>query len=248
MGYYIKFGVKMNKVIPKSAFTLAEVLITLGITGAVAAMTLPSLISKYEKLITVVRLKKIYSLMQESINLAKAKYGEETFIPDCGSRDYCPYNSELFLEALQSKNCGKELNNYVNKIRNSLNGYTQYASLSQCQQLKDGTIIFPSYTFGTITVYGYTVYLIDINGAKNPNRFGRDLFTFIHVPQVPMYYSKINLGIGSIAVPNNGKPGLYPAGYIEDVGWSTCSRTKATGNCTYKIIKDGWKIKDDYPW
>ena len=31
-----------------SAFTLAEVLITLGIIGIVAAMTLPSLIAKYQ--------------------------------------------------------------------------------------------------------------------------------------------------------------------------------------------------------
>ncbi len=235
----------MNKGIQKSAFTaftLAEVLITLGIIGVVAAMTLPVITEKYDKMITVNRLKKVYNLFEQSITMAKAKYGEETFIPDCGSRDYCVYNAELFLEALQPSQCKKNLNNYVNTIRNILNGYTQFASLSQCKQLKDGTIFFTSFS------YGYTVYLIDINGAKNPNRFGRDLFTFIHVPQVPMYYSKINLGIGSIAVPNNGKPGLYPAGYIEDVGWSTCSRTKATGNCTYKIIKDGWKIKDDYPW
>lgn len=38
-----------NKIFLRTAFTLAEVLITLGIIGIVAAMTLPSLIGNYQK-------------------------------------------------------------------------------------------------------------------------------------------------------------------------------------------------------
>lgn len=41
----------MIKRIYKDGFTLAEVLITLGIIGIVAAMTLPGLINKYEKML-----------------------------------------------------------------------------------------------------------------------------------------------------------------------------------------------------
>ena len=41
-----------------AAFTLAEVLITLGIIGIVAAMTLPALVGKYQKVQTVNQLKK----------------------------------------------------------------------------------------------------------------------------------------------------------------------------------------------
>lgn len=41
------------------SFTMAEVLITLGIIGIVAAMTLPALIQKYQKQETSARLKKI---------------------------------------------------------------------------------------------------------------------------------------------------------------------------------------------
>lgn len=37
------------KKIKKSAFTMAEVLITLGVLGIVIAMTLPSIISNYQK-------------------------------------------------------------------------------------------------------------------------------------------------------------------------------------------------------
>lgn len=40
---------KINNYIKKFAFTLAEVLITLGVIGVVAAMTIPTLITSYQK-------------------------------------------------------------------------------------------------------------------------------------------------------------------------------------------------------
>ena len=45
-----------------SGFTLAEVLITLGIISVVAAMTLPSLMNKFQKRDTAARLKNFYSV------------------------------------------------------------------------------------------------------------------------------------------------------------------------------------------
>ena len=44
----------------KRAFTIAEVLITLGIIGIVAAMTLPVVIGNYQKKVTVEKLKTVY--------------------------------------------------------------------------------------------------------------------------------------------------------------------------------------------
>lgn len=40
----------------KKAFTLAETLITLGVIGVVAALTLPTLINSYKKQVTTARL------------------------------------------------------------------------------------------------------------------------------------------------------------------------------------------------
>ena len=45
----------------KLAFTLAEVLMTLGIIGVVAAMTLPTLITDFQKRSTVTMVKTLYS-------------------------------------------------------------------------------------------------------------------------------------------------------------------------------------------
>ena len=58
------------------AFTLAEVLITLGIIGVVAAMTLPSVISSYKQKEAISRLKKFYSTMQQAIMLSEIDNAE----------------------------------------------------------------------------------------------------------------------------------------------------------------------------
>ena len=52
----------------KIAFTLAEVLITLGIIGVVAALTLPALIANYKEKAFVVAAKKNYSVLTNAIN------------------------------------------------------------------------------------------------------------------------------------------------------------------------------------
>ncbi len=62
--------------IGKNAFTLAEVLITLGIIGIVAAMTLPTLIQKHKEQETVAKVKKFYSVISQAIMLARVEHGD----------------------------------------------------------------------------------------------------------------------------------------------------------------------------
>lgn len=59
-----------------NGFTLAEVLITLGIIGIVAALTLPSLITNYREKQRVTQLKKIYSTLQQAFVRAQEAHGE----------------------------------------------------------------------------------------------------------------------------------------------------------------------------
>lgn len=54
-------------------FTLAEVLITLGIIGVVAAMTLPTLISNYQKSVALNRLKQTYAQIMVGIEAVAAE-------------------------------------------------------------------------------------------------------------------------------------------------------------------------------
>lgn len=64
----------------KKAYTLAEVLITLGIIGVVAAMTLPALVNKYRTIVDETKVKKNTSDMDKGIKKN-----------DCAKRRLC-YN------------------------------------------------------------------------------------------------------------------------------------------------------------
>ena len=59
----------------KKGFTLAEVLITLGIIGVVAAMTLPTLVQNYKEQETVTRVKKFYSVFSQAYAMAVLENG-----------------------------------------------------------------------------------------------------------------------------------------------------------------------------
>lgn len=58
-----------------AAFTLAEVLITLGIIGVVAAITLPSLIADFQDKQLIAQFKKTYSIISNSVLLAQQDLG-----------------------------------------------------------------------------------------------------------------------------------------------------------------------------
>lgn len=72
-GAYMSFTKYKNK--HQSAFTLAEVLITLGIIGVVAAMTLPTLIASHQKQVYVTSLRKGMSVISGAF--AKMQADEE---------------------------------------------------------------------------------------------------------------------------------------------------------------------------
>ena len=50
-----------------NGFTLAEVLITLGIIGVVAALTIPTLVANYQKKVTVTKVKKVYVTLNNAL-------------------------------------------------------------------------------------------------------------------------------------------------------------------------------------
>ena len=65
-GFRRVFKILVSGQAARLGFTLAEVLITLGIIGVVAAMTMPSLITKYQKQVAVEQYKKIYSILKNA--------------------------------------------------------------------------------------------------------------------------------------------------------------------------------------
>ena len=60
----------------KTGFTLSEVLITLGIIGVVAALTIPSVVNNYKKQQFRTGLKKEYSVLLQALDMYKEANGE----------------------------------------------------------------------------------------------------------------------------------------------------------------------------
>lgn len=59
----------------KNAFTLSEVLITLGVIGVVSAMTIPTLIQNHKEQRTVAQLSKAYSTLSQAWQRMETEYG-----------------------------------------------------------------------------------------------------------------------------------------------------------------------------
>ena len=87
--------------IRRVAFTLAEVLITLGIIGVVAAMTLPSLVANYKEKEVITKAKKDYSIITQAFRLAQAEEG----VPGD--------NSILYTGAATSDDVAKAFSKYI---------------------------------------------------------------------------------------------------------------------------------------
>lgn len=222
------------------AFTLAEVLITLGIIGVVAALTIPSLIGNYKKVQTVTQLKKIYSGLQQSVQLSQVTYG------DINTWDWNLSLEEFFKTYLSSnlkviKYCGtSDLSCWNDEGINSLSGGKYEDSPLKSNWAK---LILSDGTFIAMQKQGNHVHInIDLNGKKRPNTAGKDIFdlTLTADKLVDSYH-------------NISKPGLYfyGSGLTKDelkTKQFGCANNQVGLMCGALIILDGWQISSDYPW
>ncbi len=172
----------------KHAFTLAEVLITLGIIGVVAAMTMPSLIASHKEKETVVKLKKFYSTMANAFLLAQNEHTEiKNWLVDGTGKQ----NAEIVFNNIKpylslSKECGFEKGCLTDGYVKTLDGrdYNNYNNNTNEYHavLADGTQFFiymcsagsncPENMLGNIKV--------DVDGFRGKYTFGQDVF-ILHI-------------------------------------------------------------------
>lgn len=227
------------KILKNKAFTLAEVLITLGIIGVVAAMTIPTLMTKYQKHVALTRLKKTYSQLNQVFKLLNEEQGLEVMeglprntvptyiLPYYAGAKYYPPNSNHRLAMCYSPNhyyLGAKSNNAqystlpVSGRKGACGGYISTPFMSSHTasiELVDGTCI----GFNYFASEGISIF-VDINGSANPpNCLGKDLF-FLKV--------------------DSNSSAVLP---VEK--WGIFDQTKFGA---YKIINDGWRFAKDYPW
>ena len=161
----------------KRAFTLAEVLITLGIIGVVAALTIPTLITNYQKKVFKTQLLKKYAEVSQSVLFAKNQTNVN-FKSYCTKYDGSSYYNETECKAMFDtyfKVVGTC--NYKDDVLTYNKQTSAYVDsgvwTKPSKLLSDGSCYDIRVNSGKL---GFT---FDINGPeKGPNALGHDLFSF----------------------------------------------------------------------
>lgn len=208
-------------------FTLAEVLVTLGIIGVVSAMTVPTLMLNYQKQSYVTQLHKVYNEIQQAavqyitdknaINLREAglnsQASAEEFIKN-------------YFKVIQT--CSTGLPCFADTYK-SLSGGTPSFLRTEAFVLASGAAIMPSYSTGS---YASVMNLIvDINGQKGPNISGRDLF------EIGLYPNGL---LDDVEYGTHYSAPLTEA-QRESIYTNNCKRSGPNG-CFGKILNDNWQM------
>lgn len=224
--------IKIKYMIP--AFTLAEILITLGIIGVVAAMTIPSIIQNAQEKAIVSQLKKAYSTLSQAVSLAIQNNGTvDTWdignYGDTGKAINILTNLTPYLKII--KTCTGPVSNGCNPNNSYALSGGAYAwnwdNVQYRAELSDGTYLYVlNGTTSCVSNFGNTTELkqgcgyiySDVNGSKPPNTIGKDVFLFYLL-----------------------KNQLYPTGTTNDTNYTfstDCAKESATwGNsCTAWVL------------
>ncbi len=162
-------------------FTLAEVLITLGIIGVVAAMTIPTLITNYNDRVLETQKTKTKSILANAFKMMMANEGVTDLslapIASCGSDSDC-YAAEFkkVLKVLSDIDSASD----DAKIEYSFsNGNSEVWSKDKLYTfvLNDGTVVSLENTDGIAN--GALSLVVDLNGFKSPNIGAKDLCKYV---------------------------------------------------------------------
>ena len=193
-----------------TAFTLAEVLITLGIIGIVSALTMPSLINSFRAKQLENQFKKVDSNLQQAIQKTVTEMGYDKITDfNSGGSDYFVTDThkyiseftEIFLKQfpeVKEYNC--MLYYYKNLPCKTLTGENEGNFTACCSPYAKTYILPNGFLFqepsafaGEISIY------FDINGPyKGPNRTGHDRFTY----SSKAYNNTADTGLYDMCNPN----------------------------------------------
>ena len=166
-------------------FTLAEVLITLGIIGVVAALTIPTLMQKLDERETVSKLKKFYSTIENASKMVNLEYGDYDKWGFTGSNDDIDLFWERYAKYLniqqKTKISEREINENIQTYW--LDGTQNSSSRSVILRFSDGMEVTSTWLAASnnSACLRYSIcgdIKIDINGEKGPNTYGKDIFVF----------------------------------------------------------------------
>ena len=242
------------------AFTLAEVLITLGVIGVVAALTIPAVISNYEKKVIEEGFKKTYSDLYNLIKRSEADNGTyEEWDYTLSSANFvakyfAPYINLTECKGHNGKNkgtmpcfAGSDGNFYVWRYpgQEELSIVGDYR-VSPKYLLNDGRTLLVMVTYDRGREWKYVTFVADVNGQKGHSVMGEDVFVF----SLSNYlrYGDRGKPIKGFHVGGSGNDGDFSA-TTESIrnNWCKVGNNMGTHKCGLLIQRNGWKFPKDYP-
>lgn len=205
-------------------FTLAEVLVTLGIIGVVSAMTLPTLVKNHQRQVYVTQLQKVVNELTQAFDSA-IEDNHAVSVQESGVFGSEGYAEDFFRKYFKiTQTCtGTDLGNcfaeqYKNLSGKNIRARDLIGSYMDCASIASGASICMQVRPGSDNGFIF----VDINGKQGPNIVGRDFFHFF--------------------VDNNGVVSGASADYIDSTWSSISGWTDDYGVYLGKIMNDGWKM------
>lgn len=226
------------------AFTLAEVLVTVGIIGVVSALTLPSIIANYQKQVYAGQLHKVYNTFVEAVD----KYMADEKVENLTETDIRAQGAGGFMTNYFNitKDCGGSIqrpcfaDGYGIMTSDEYNYFANHDTCSGSYLLADGAAVcvnIERYYANNDWYYGLYVK-VDINGDKGPNIFGRDAFSFNILPDGTV--------VDSAYVKDKKlwlDPSLDESRHMKDSDGSMSNHSQYWKTGAFgKIMEDGWKM------
>ncbi len=234
----------------RAAFTLAEVLITLGIIGVVAALTLPTLMSNYRKQVVETRLSKFYSSMNQLIMLSEVDNGPKEFWEEQPKETY-DVDEDGNQDRTQESKMVPWFNKYIKPYINALD-----ATVDPNLYVGRVLVKFPD---GSAAIIGNQSWYffpeakdyktsLDTNNKVivDQSQVGTKVFTFFFKPndKISTYKYHYKKGVEPYKCGWNGKREML---LNEDSVGCKEHVTNERAYCTALIQMNGWKIPKDYP-
>lgn len=171
-----------------NAYTLSEVLITLGIIGVISAITIPAVIAEFQHQQYLTSLKKAYSILQQAENNIFVDYGMNSVYLCAGNDSYCL--GDIYKQYLKTISSEKYVpNSNSEKCFGANAGLLNSTEKHYCITTSDGIIYDFDMEYSTNSAHRALIN-VDINGTKKPNIFGKDRYVFlINDNKVTPYYN-----------------------------------------------------------
>ncbi len=239
----IKKGAEYEKIIKcrgggnltaqNKGFTLAEVLVTLGIIGVVSAMTIPTLMQNYQRKSYVTQLHKVYNELNQALlqyqtdkNAVNLKEAGLTTNEACG---------EFFKKYFKIvQDCGNTSTPCFAASYKKISGVNSYFTCQgSCVVVANGAALGMFSGYYTSDAGNVIRISVDINGSKGPNVLGRDAFTLFLYP---------NGIIDDLASDKSLLPPFSKE--TREVEYEACTGTNS-GNwhgCFGYLLNDNWEM------